>query len=98
MEKTMSTDAEKLMEKTDIARIAEEGARIYATIKVEHDNPQNNGKFLAIEIESEKVYRGDTSAEALKLARENHPDTVFYVVKIGFDVAETTAQAFINSN
>jgi len=45
-------------------------------------------------IYSKKAYLGNTSAEALELARQNHPNTVFYVVKIGFDVAETMARSF----
>ena len=38
-----------LIKETDIQRIAEEGAKIYQTIKVQYD-PKENGKFLAIDI------------------------------------------------
>jgi len=86
-------DNEELIKKADIQRIAEEGAKIYEQIKVNYD-PKEKGKFLAIDIDSKKVYLGDTSAEALELARQNHPNKVFYVVKIGFDVAETMARSF----
>lgn len=47
---------------------------------------------MAIDIDSKKTYLGITSVEALELARQNHPNKVFYVVKIGFDVAETMAK------
>lgn len=87
---------EELIKKTDIQKIAEEGAKIYAQIKINYD-PKEKGKFLAIEIDSKKVYLGNTSAEALELARQNHPNKIFYVVKIGFDVAETMAQSFAES-
>lgn len=87
------TNNEELLKNVDIQKIAEEGAKIYAKIKIKYD-PKENGKFLAIDIESEKVYLGNTSAEALELARQNHPKKVFYVVKIGYDVAETMAKAF----
>jgi len=86
---------EDLIKKADIQHIAEEGAKIYEQVKVSYD-PKERGKFLAIDIESKKVYLGNTSAEALELARQNHPDKIFYVVKIGFDVAETMARAFID--
>ncbi len=89
----MNDNNEELIKKANIQKIAEEGARIYEQIKVNYD-PKERGKFLAIDIESEKTYLGNTSAEALELARQNHPDKVFYVVKIGFDVAETIARAF----
>lgn len=84
---------EELIKKADIQKIAEEGVEIYDQIKVNYD-PKEKGKFLAIDIDSKKAYLGNTSAEALELARQNHPNNVFYVVKIGFDVAETMARAF----
>lgn len=82
---------EELIKKSDIQRIAEEGARIYESIKPDYD-PKEKGRFLAIDIDTKKVYLGSTSAEALELARKNHPNKVFYVVKIGFDFAETMAK------
>ena len=82
-----------LIKKVDIQKIAEQGQRIYEKIKVNYD-PKERGKFLAIEPESEKTYLSHTSAEALELAREHHPNKIFYVVKIGFDVAETMARSF----
>jgi len=87
---------EDLIKKTDIQKIAEEGAKIYEQIKINYD-PKEKGKFLAIEIDSKNVYLGNTSAEALESARQNHPNKVFYVVKIGFDVAETMARCFTES-
>lgn len=89
----MADNNEELIKKADIQKIAEEGAKIYEQVKVKYD-PQERGKFLAIEIESKDAYLGNTSAEALELARQSHPNKVFYVVKIGFEVAETMAQAF----
>lgn len=83
-----------LLKKVNIQKIANEGAKIYAQIKSEH-YPKETGKFLAIEIESKKAYLGKTSADALNLARENHPDKVFYVVKIGFEAAETVAKSYL---
>ena len=74
-----------------ITEIAERGAKIYGEIKSRYE-PQENGKFLAIEVASKNVYLGNSSAEALTKAWEQHPDKVFYVVKIGFAVAETLAQ------
>jgi hypothetical protein len=82
-----------LIKKADIQRIASEGARIYAAIKSDYD-PKENGKFLAIDIDTEKTYLANSSAEAIELARADHPDTVFYLVKIGFDTAESVARSF----
>lgn len=87
---------EELIKKADIQKIAEEGTRIYAQVKQDYD-PKEKGKFLAIDIDSQNVYLGNTSAEALVLAKQNHPDKIFYVVKIGFDTAETMAQSFLEN-
>ena len=88
----MSQD--ELIKKADIEKIAKEGAKIYEQIKSKYE-PKENGKFLAIDIDSKNVYFADTSAEAMDKARGSHPDKVFYVVKIGFEAAETMAQMFL---
>lgn len=59
---------------------------------------KKRGSFWLIDIESKKAYLGNTSAEALELARSKHPNRIFYVVKIGFDVAETMAKSFIGKH
>lgn len=83
-----------LLKKADIQKIAREGSKIYEQIKKDHD-PQKRGQFLAVEIESKKTYLGKTSADALNLARKNHPNKVFYVIKIGFEAAETVAKSHL---
>lgn len=92
----MSDNNDDLIKKANIQKIAEEGTKIYEQIKVNYDH-REKGKFLAIDIDTKKVYLGNTSAEALELARQNHPNKVFYVVKIGFDVAETMARTFTST-
>ena len=86
----MINNNEELLKQTDIQKIAEEGAKIYESIKLQYE-PIQNGKFLAIDIESKDTFLGDTSSEAVELARKAHPNKVFYVVKIGFSAAETLA-------
>jgi hypothetical protein len=85
---------EDLLKQADIEKIALEGARIYARIKSQYE-PHEKGKFLAIDIDSRKAYLGHTSAEAVVHARKHHPEKIFYVIKIGFDTAETMVRAFI---
>ena len=86
----MAINNEELIKKSDIQKIAEEGAKIYASIKLQYE-PVQNGKFLAIDIESKDRYVGTTSSEAVELARSVHSNKVFYVVKIGHSAAETLA-------
>ncbi len=85
-----------LIKKADIQKIAEAGAKIYEAIKFQYE-PAQNGKFLAIDIESKDIFIGTTSSEAVELARKTHSNKVFYVVKIGFSAAETLASLASNS-
>ena len=89
-------DSEELIKKADIQNIASEGAKIYESLKLRYE-PAQNGKFLAIDIESKETFIGDTSSEAVELARRAHPNKVFYVVKIGHSAAETLASLGLNS-
>ncbi len=83
-------NTEELIKKADIQKIAEAGARIYESVRSQYE-PAQNGKFLAIDIDSKDTYIGTASSEAVELARNAHPNKVFYVVKVGFSVAETLA-------
>ncbi len=84
---------DELIKNVDVQRIAEEGKRVYDRVKVSYE-PKENGKFLAIEVDSQDAFLGNSSAEALELAKQKYPGKVFYVVRIGFDVAETLAMSF----
>lgn len=82
---------EDLVKNADLQKIADEGEKIYESVKAKYE-PQENGKFLAIEIESKDVFFGEHSKDAVDLAKHKHSDKVFYVVKIGFGVTETLAK------
>lgn len=81
--------------KTDIEQIAERGTKIYDEVKKKYE-PKENGKFLAIDVDSRDTYLGVTSSEAVERARQDHPDKIFYVVKIGFSAAEMLARLNMN--
>ncbi|MES2023390.1 MAG: hypothetical protein V4439_01780 [Patescibacteria group bacterium] len=89
----MSTD--ELLKTNNIEKIVTDGVEIYESVKNNYQ-PAENGKFLAIDTGSKKVYLGDTSAEAVRNAKMEHPDNIFYVVKIGSDTAETISHLFQN--
>lgn len=85
----MSND--DLIKKADIEAIAEKGAKIYKRIKKKYE-PKHNGKFLAIDPESGNAYMAKFTSDAVEQGRKEHPNTVFYVVKIGFSAAEQFAR------
>ncbi len=83
----------ELLKNKDLGKIAKEGARIYQKIKSKYE-PRHKGDFLAIDTESKDVFLASTSAEAVVKAKVKHPEKIFFVVKIGFDAAETIAHYF----
>lgn len=82
------------MDSVDIQKISSEGKLLYDSIKTQYE-PSQNGNFLAIDIDSKDVYISDDGAKAVELAKAAHPGKVFYVVKVGFESAETMARIFI---
>lgn len=84
---------EELTKDADLENIAKEGSIIYEKIKDKY-NSSYPGQFLSIDIGSGDAFVAPTSAEAVVLARQAHPNTVFFVIKIGFDAAETMVHLF----
>lgn len=85
----------EFLKRFDIEKIVREGQEIYEKIKNRYE-PQENGKYLAIEPESRQVYFGETSASAVDLAEAQHPDKMFYIVKIGFKAIELLANQILS--
>jgi len=80
-------DENELLKKVNMEKIASEGTKIYEEIKSKYE-PQDNGKYLAIEIDSKEVFLADNTADAVEAAKKVHPDKVFFIVKIGYSAAE----------
>lgn len=86
---------DELIKKSDIQKIAAKGAKIYEKVKNNYE-PQNNGKFLAINVDNGDIFLADNSSEAVEKARQKYPKKVFYVVKIGYSATEIMAKLKIN--
>ncbi len=66
-------------------QIAQRGQKIYnERLKAELE-PKEQGKFVAIEVESGGYVIGDTLIEALQKAREKYPGKLFHTVRVGFE-------------
>lgn len=85
--------SEQITMNADLQRISEEGKKIYEKIKNEYE-PKFDGKYMAIDIDTEDVYIGDDSTEVLFKAKAEHPKNVFYLVKIGYKAVETLTRFF----
>ena len=63
--------------------IAERGETIYREkYKTEYEKT-HLGKFIAIDVATEKAYIGDSPAEALIAARNDAPEGIFHLMKSG---------------
>ena len=70
----------------DIRRIGEKGRELFKRIS-EELKTNYRGKFVAIEVDSEDHFVGDTAIEADEKAKEKYPDKVFYLGRIGYRTA-----------
>lgn len=84
-----------LSQKLSPEEIAKRATKIYNSVKSNYE-PHDNGKFLAIEPESESIFQGITVAEAVEQARIKYPDRLFFIIKIGFSTVESMAQAILS--
>ncbi len=67
--------------------VAERGDAIYEAIKGQYE-PAHNGKYLAIEVESEDIFLDTEEFSCIELARKKYPNKRFYLARIGFQTAE----------
>ena len=63
--------------------IAEHGERIYSDNFREKFEKEYLGKFVAIDVTTEKAYVGDSPEEAYGTARQNSPKGVFHLIRVG---------------
>lgn len=63
--------------------IAEAGEKIYDKKYRADFEARHPGKFVAIDVLSEKAYIGESPEEALNTAREDAPRAVFHLIKVG---------------
>lgn len=75
------------MNKAELDEVARKGKEIYETIKGQYE-PQFNGKFLVIAVESGNVYFGETDLEASLVAIKESPNERKFLIRIGFDFVE----------
>ena len=63
--------------------IAEEGERIYLEKFKTRYEAESFGKFVAIDIDSEDAFIGNSSEEAIQRGRQAHPNGIFHLIRIG---------------
>jgi hypothetical protein len=80
------------------AGIAQRGEKIYQDRYKQAYEREQMGRFVAVDVETEEAYLGDSSAEALSNAREAAPHGAFHLMRVGqptaFRSSRHTSAAF----
>ncbi|MGH7771617.1 MAG: hypothetical protein ACREQA_05215 [Candidatus Binatia bacterium] len=63
--------------------LAEHGEKIYQEKYKSAYESEHPGKFVAIDVTTEKTYIADSPKEALELARQDSPRGYFHLIKVG---------------
>jgi hypothetical protein len=74
--------------------IVERGQALYDQQIREKVEPQQNGKFLVVDIETGEYEVDSNSVAALERATAKHPDPALYLVRVGFPTAVTLGAWF----
>lgn len=65
--------------------VIERGQRVYDEQLKSQLEPEQTGRFVAIEPETARYFLGDTGTEALVAAHEAMPESRFYLRRVGYD-------------
>ena len=78
--------------------IAQRGEKIYRDCYQQKFEAEHMGQFVAIDVETEEAYLGDSSADALSRARAAAPNGAFHLMRVGqptaFKSSRHTSAAF----
>jgi hypothetical protein len=75
-----------VMDKTETVsakRIGQVGQQIYERLRAQLE-PRYAGKIVAIDVDTEDYFVGNTLQEAIDKGRKKYPEKVFYAVKVGY--------------
>ena len=69
--------------------LVESGQRFYDEHLRNGLEPEEAGRYVAIEPESGRYFLADTGTEALLEARRALPESLFYLARVGYTAADT---------
>lgn len=70
-----------------LERLAEDGEHFYAEHLRDVLEPEQTGRFVAIEPEAGRYFIGGGGSDAMIAAHEAMPDGLFYLKRIGYEFA-----------
>ncbi len=64
--------------------VAEAGEKIYKDKYKQEYERDHLGEFVAIDVRSQRATLGDSAESALERARQNDPNGIFHLIRVGF--------------
>lgn len=68
----------------DIKAFGEKARKIYKENFKDKLEPNENGKIIAIEVDSGDMFLGESVTEAAMKARKKYPDKFYYFIRVGY--------------
>lgn len=81
-----------------LTEITKKGQKIYDEKLKDSLEPESNGKFVVIEVESEEYFVEESLERALEKAKEKFPDKVFYSARVGYPGVFTFSKVGIDDS
>jgi hypothetical protein len=79
----MTMPQERRPSLSDPKAVADAGERIYERQYRADFEKQHPGRFVAIDVLTEKAFLGDRPEEALQRAKEANPQGIFHLIRVG---------------
>lgn len=76
--------------------LAELGEKIYRDRYQREYEQQHLGKFVAIDVETQEAYIGDSPEEAFDIARREAPTGLFHLIRVGYPGVYRVSHAIAN--
>lgn len=80
----MVTGGADVITKVNPRKLAAKGEKIYDEKLKMMLEPEHNGEIVAIEVESEDYFLGNSVVEATEAAKQKYPSRLFHVIKVGY--------------
>jgi hypothetical protein len=77
-----------------LGELSARGKRVYAERLKVILEPEHIGAFVAIEPESGRYFLGSSGAEALIMARDAMPESLFFLARVGYPAADSLSGSY----
>ena len=74
---------------SEVSSLGQRAQSLYARLRPEIETPENLGKIIVMDVESEDYEIDDQGIETSRRLQARHPGTTLYALRIGYKAVET---------